>query len=95
MYMGTLTTLLAVLVGCTTLVTLNNRTRRLDRRTIRLEQKLDLLLKQADIRDDELVPAEVTALARAGEDILAVKKYREATGAGLLEAKEVVDRLRG
>ncbi|WP_217242477.1 hypothetical protein [Streptomyces sp. AC555_RSS877] len=93
--MDTLTTLLAVLVGCTTLVTLENRTRRLDRRMIRLEQKLDLLLKQANVPDDELVPAQVIALARAGEDILAIKKYREATGSGLLEAKEVVDRLRG
>lgn len=93
--MDALISLLAVLVGCTTLAALENRTRRLDRRMIRLEQKLDLLLKHSGVRDDELVPAEVVALARAGEDVLAVKKYREATGAGLLEAKEVVDRLRG
>lgn len=93
--MDTLISLLAVLVGCTTLAALENRTRRLDRRMIRLEQKLDLLLKHSGTTGDELVPAEVIALARAGEDVLAVKKYREATGAGLLEAKEVVDRLRG
>ncbi|MFJ9039037.1 hypothetical protein ACIRF8_20885 [Streptomyces sp. NPDC102406] len=92
--MNALIALFAVLVGCTTLATLENRTRRLDRRMIRLEQKLDLLLKRADVPDDELVPAEVAALARAGEDIRAIRKYREATGAGLLEAKEVVDRLR-
>ncbi|MBT2413290.1 hypothetical protein J7I94_22460 [Streptomyces sp. ISL-12] len=93
--MDVLTGLLAILVGLTTMATLENRTRRLDRRMIRLEQKIDLLLKQGNVPDDELVPTDVTALVRAGDDISAMKKYREATGAGLLEAKEVVDRLKG
>ncbi|MFJ9037200.1 hypothetical protein ACIRF8_11505 [Streptomyces sp. NPDC102406] len=93
--MDALTALLVILVGLTAMATLESRARRLDRRMVRLEQKIDLLLKQADISDRELVPAEVTALARAGEEISAIKKYREVTGAGLLEAKEVVDRLKG
>jgi len=65
-------------------------TRRLDR----LEDKVDLLLKQAGLEEP---PAprqdEVAALARAGKKIEAIKVYREATGAGLLEAKEAVERL--
>jgi len=39
------------------------------------------------------VPAEVVALARAGQAIAAIKLFRELTGAGLREAKEVVDSL--
>ena len=39
------------------------------------------------------VPAEVVALARAGNAIAAIKLYRELTGAGLREAKGVVDSL--
>ncbi|WP_395575083.1 hypothetical protein [Streptomyces sp. BK79] len=93
--MDVLTGLLAILVGFTTMAALENRGRRLDRRITRLEQKIDLLLKQGNVPDHDLVPKEVAALARAGEDISAIKKYREATGAGLLEAKETVDRLKG
>ena len=39
------------------------------------------------------VPAEVVALARAGNAIAAIKLLRELTGAGLREAKDVVDSL--
>lgn len=39
------------------------------------------------------VPAEVVALARSGNAIAAIKLFRELTGAGLREAKEVVDSL--
>jgi ribosomal protein L7/L12 len=40
---------------------------------------------------DDGVPAEVVALARAGNAIAGIKLFRELTGAGLREAKEVVD----
>jgi ribosomal protein L7/L12 len=39
------------------------------------------------------VPAEVVSLVRAGNAIAAIKLYREMTGAGLREAKEVIDSL--
>lgn len=39
------------------------------------------------------VPSEVVALARAGNAIAAIKLFRELTGAGLREAKAVVDSL--
>jgi ribosomal protein L7/L12 len=39
------------------------------------------------------VPAEVVALARAGKAIAAIKLFRELTGAGLSEAKAVVESL--
>jgi large subunit ribosomal protein L7/L12 len=44
-------------------------------------------------RLDGGVPAQVVALARAGQAIAAIKLFRELTGAGLREAKEVVDSL--
>jgi ribosomal protein L7/L12 len=40
------------------------------------------------------VPAEVVSLARAGNAIAAIKLLRELSGAGLREAKAVVDSLR-
>jgi large subunit ribosomal protein L7/L12 len=39
------------------------------------------------------VPSEVVALARSGNAIAAIKLYRELTGAGLREAKDIVDSL--
>ena len=39
------------------------------------------------------VPAEVVSLARSGNKIAAIKLLRDITGAGLREAKEVVDSL--
>ncbi len=39
------------------------------------------------------VPSEVVALARSGNAIAAIKLFRELTGAGLREAKQVVDSL--
>ncbi|OBI12494.1 MULTISPECIES: ribosomal protein L7/L12 [unclassified Mycobacterium] len=39
------------------------------------------------------VPSEVVALARSGNAIAAIKLYRELTGAGLREAKDIVDNL--
>ncbi|WP_413758071.1 hypothetical protein [Streptomyces sp. MMBL 11-3] len=85
---------LVVLVGLTTVAATESRARRLDRRMTRLEHKIDLLLRHGGIEDDDPALAEVAALARRGQDVAAVKKYREATGAGLLEAKQAVDRVK-
>jgi ribosomal protein L7/L12 len=74
---------------------LESRARRPNRRTVRLEYRIGPRPKQGKVSDHELAPAEFAALARAGEGISAMKKYREATGTGPLAAKEVVDRPRG
>ncbi len=59
----------------------------------RLEGKLDALLKQAGIRFDPYgdVPSPVVDALERGDKILAIKHFREATGAGLKEAKEFVE----
>ncbi|GGR72279.1 ribosomal protein L7/L12 [Nocardioides luteus] len=64
------------------------------RRIDRLEDKVDLLLKDAGLEAPPLPRQdEVVALTRAGKKIEAIKVYREATGAGLAEAKTAVERL--
>jgi ribosomal protein L7/L12 len=69
--------------------------RRLDRLS-RLDAKVDALLKHAGVQFDEFqdVPADVREALERGETILAIKRFRAATGAGLKEAKEFVDEVR-
>jgi ribosomal protein L7/L12 len=59
----------------------------------KLNTKIDLVMAQMGV----VVPepdgiSEVDALIRAGNKIEAIKRYRELTGDGLLEAKTAVDR---
>jgi large subunit ribosomal protein L7/L12 len=76
----------------------------INRRLALLEQQVRLLSERvgvpcppffsdADAAAHGGVPAEVVSLARAGNAIAAIKLYREITGAGLREAKDVVDSL--
>lgn len=59
----------------------------------KLQTKLDLVMAQlgVDVPEPEGI-ADVDALIRADRKIEAVKRYRELTGDGLLEAKTAVDR---
>jgi ribosomal protein L7/L12 len=59
----------------------------------RVERKLDLLLKDAQIDLAAVADREAAALVRAGSKIQAIRVYRELTGTGLAEAKEAVERL--
>ena len=75
----------------------------IERRLALLEQQVRLLSQTAEVPCPTFAsdappqfggaPAEVVALARAGNAIAAIKLYRELTGAGLREAKQVVDSL--
>ena len=77
------------------LVRLSAIERRLTRLS-RLDAKIDALLRNAGIHFDPLqdVPADVREALERGETILAIKRFRQATGAGLKEAKEFVDEVR-
>ena len=59
----------------------------------RLESKVNLLLKHAGLTEEQKVaaPPDVLEALRRGDKIGAIKFYREATGAGLAEAKEQVE----
>jgi hypothetical protein len=77
------------------LVRLSAIERRLTRLS-RMDAKIDALLGNAGIHFDPLqdVPADVREALERGETILAIKRLRQATGAGLKEAKEFVDEVR-
>lgn len=62
-----------------------------DWRTLRVERKLDLILKELDITYRDDTPDLVRELLAGGRKIEAIKMYREATGVGLKEAKDAVD----
>ena len=59
----------------------------------RVDAKLDLLLKHAAIEFDPYknLPTEVADAMQRGEKIRAIKYFREATGAGLKEAKDFIE----
>jgi uncharacterized protein YhaN len=70
---------------------LEGKLARTDRRIAHVEHQLDLILDRLSIREDPPHLPEVIALVREGKKIQAIKAYREATGAGLKEAKDAVD----
>ena len=59
----------------------------------RVEAKLDLLLKQANIKFDPFahVSDDIVKALRANRKIEAIKLYRLATGVGLKQAKEFIE----
>ena len=59
----------------------------------RLEAKLDLLLRQANIKFDPYahLPAGVAEAIQSGQKIKAIKLYRLSSGVGLKEAKDFVE----
>ena len=64
-------------------------------RIARLETKIDLLLAHAGLTYEPFkgVPEAVVEALKDGQKILAIKRYREATGTGLKEAKDFIDSL--
>ncbi|MEK2475568.1 hypothetical protein [Streptomyces noursei] len=71
----------------------DRRTKPLERRMARLEQKVDLLMAHLGVEEvEDPRMAEVDALLAKGKTVHAIKVYREVTGAGLAEAKEAVER---
>jgi hypothetical protein len=82
----------SVFVILTRLATLERRLARLSR----LDAKVDALLEASGVSFDAMrdVPLGVREALEQGETILAIKRFREATGAGLKEAKDFVDEVR-
>lgn len=67
---------------------------RAERRLARMEGQLGLLLKAQGYDPTQLPEpsAKVLDLASAGQHLAAIKAYREQTGAGLKESKDVIER---
>ncbi|MGW6687436.1 hypothetical protein [Streptomyces sp. NPDC054961] len=93
--MNTLFLLLALLGTATWITsTVVLRMKALERRADGLERRLGLVLDHFGIEEPEPAGLEgVRALASEGRTVEAIKAYREATGAGLLEAKRAVEAL--
>ncbi|MEV7724457.1 hypothetical protein AB0P15_06945 [Streptomyces sp. NPDC087917] len=93
--MNLLFVLLAMIVtGGWITSTVSLRVKALEDRGNRLERRLGLVLEHFGIEEPE--PAgmdEVRALVRDGRTVAAVKRYRQITGASLVEAKRAVDSL--
>jgi hypothetical protein len=90
------TTLVSICVYIALICVLGTRIADLQRKVSalsRIEAKLDMLLKNAGIAFDpfEDLPPGVAEALRSGQKISAIKCYREATGAGLKEAKEFIE----
>ena len=62
----------------------------------RVDAKVDALLRHSGVEFNPFqgVPADVQEAVERGETILAIKRFRQATGAGLKEAKDFVDEVR-
>lgn len=89
--------LIFLIVVCTLFIQFRLRMidRRMDRLS-RLDAKIDTLLKHAGITFDEFydVPPGVREALEEGKRILAIQRYRELTGAGLVEAKAFTEEIR-
>jgi len=61
----------------------------------RVEAKLDLLLRQANIKFDpyQAVTLEIRQAIQEGKKIKAIKLYREMSGVGLKEAKDFIEQV--
>lgn len=80
-------------VGWVGTAAIQRQVARVERRLDRTERKLDAIMTHLGIPEAEPDLPEVHAFLRDGKKIQAIKVYREATGAGLKEAKEAVDKL--
>lgn len=87
--------LLALIATASWIVsTVTLRIKGLERKVDRLELRLGLLVDHFGIVEPEPAGLEgVRALAAEGRTVAAIKAYREATGAGLAEAKQAVEAL--
>ncbi|MEV5232840.1 hypothetical protein [Streptomyces pseudogriseolus] len=64
---------------------------RSERRVARVERKLDQVMRHLGLEEEVPRRDEILALVRDGKQVQAIKLYREATGADLVEAKQAVD----
>jgi ribosomal protein L7/L12 len=84
-----------VVLGVILLASVGARVNRMQSRMgvlSRVEAKLDLLLKQANIKFDPYanVSREIAEAVRGGQTIQAIKLYRESSGVGLKEARDFI-----
>lgn len=67
--------------------------RKIETQLLEVQRRLRAIALHLNVNADAGMPPEVVALMHAGRKIEAIKAYRAATGAGLAEAKEAVERI--
>lgn len=87
--------LIAILGGLIISSIVSKRSNQLKRDIAHMKETLNNIAKQVGVPDtaDEQLKESLLKLISEGEEIKAVKEYRIATGAGLLEAKQYIDKL--
>jgi ribosomal protein L7/L12 len=71
-----------------------SKLKRTERKLNGVQRKLDAVLEHLGVRDEVPGLEPVAEFLRQGKTIQAIKAYREATGADLVEAKQAVERMR-
>ncbi len=77
----------------------DDRIAELERRITRLEQQVEMLAGRLGFGDPSAMRSsltdmtEIEQLLRRGQKIEAIKIYRQKTGVGLKEAKDVIDKM--
>lgn len=87
-----LTVVVAIMIALARLPTSAQR-RRTEARLANVERKIELIVGHFGIEDPEPSMPEVIACLEQGKKIHAVRAYRDATGVGLKEAKDAVERI--
>ena len=72
-------------------LTMSYRVMQLEKSVYQLRAQMRKLNRQAGVEDEPPIDKEIYALARSGKTIAAIKLYREKTGEGLKESKDVID----
>ncbi|MDI3403734.1 hypothetical protein [Streptomyces cavernicola] len=74
---------------------IESKIKRAERRTARVERKLDLIIEHLGVDAGGLMPnlAPVHIFLAQGERMKAIKEYRKITGVGLKEAVDEIQRL--
>lgn len=93
--MNNILALVALLMISVVTVSLAIRMDKLEKEIHRMKTKLNRISEHIGLPDpvSEELKTVLLELVSKGEKIKAVKEYRKATGAGLLEAKQYVDEL--
>jgi ribosomal protein L7/L12 len=83
------------LIGVTVIIIISSAISQIRSDLARINSTLDKIAKQTGVPDTitENIDEELKTLISEGKKIKAIKKYRMATGIGLKEAKDYIDRL--
>jgi hypothetical protein len=84
---------LGTLIALVAMIGRDRRSEANERRLIAIERRLQLVMDHLGVAERAPIMADVARWLDQGRKIQAIKAYREATGAGLAEAKKAVEEM--